>query len=113
MIRPMVKRKQQRPMPPQARQATALLVLALFLWVGLLSVVPALHHAVCGEDAATSQHHCVVTLFSKGQLTAAYLQAPTLQPPVSFADTLPLHSKVWYSVDVRLKPSRDPPLLSS
>ena len=87
--------------------------LMLTLWVSLVlvSIHPQLHHWL-HRDSQSAKHECLITQFSKGQLSA-------LSSPALFAAVTPgclqlpaLQTEcVFSSADYRLSLSRAPPAL--
>ena len=87
-------------------------VLMLGLWLGLLGLASSerLHHLL-HSDSHQANHECLVTFFSKGYLLGAF--TPAVAPLAIFVcfglrrlagDSLP------FLADVRLSPSRAPPV---
>jgi hypothetical protein len=92
-----------------SRRVWALLGLALFLTLQLLTSSAVLHKLI-HSDADSVSHHCAVTMFSRGQVSAT----EALAPLVGFIAALffllpPLQSAVLSSFDYRFSASRAPP----
>ena len=92
-----------------SRRVCALICLALFLLLQLFAVSGALHRAV-HADAAAPNHHCVVTLLAKGQVSAPQLAIALSVFIAPFFFHLPLlQPAVCSASDHRLSPGRAPP----
>jgi len=92
------------------RRAWAAFGLVLFLALQLLSTSTALHKLV-HSDADSVDHHCAITLFSRGQVSTA----ETIAVPVAFVAALffflpILQSAEFSSFEFRFSASRAPPL---
>ena len=92
-----------------SRRVWAVFGLALFLFVQLLSTSTVLHKLV-HSDADSVSHHCAVTMFSRGQVSATEV----LVPLVAFVAALifllpPFQSAVLSPVAYRFSASRAPP----
>ena len=98
-------------LPPLAKRLTAIVAVALFLWVTLLAVSPRLHEAFHGQDASSASHQCIATLLSKGQVLVA-CSVVVVPDPLALVLGFPVASvSIYLSVDYRLSPSRAPPTL--
>ena len=91
------------------RRAWAVIGLALFLFTQLLATSTILHKLV-HTDAGSVNHHCAVTLLSRGQVNAA----ESIVPLAVFVAALffllpPLQSAALSPVDYRFSASRAPP----
>jgi hypothetical protein len=94
---------------PESRRAWALLSLVLFLTLQIFGASTTLHQAV-HADATAPSHHCVITLFAQGQVTApGALAAAVAFIAVLLFCLLPFRTAVLSSLDYRLSPSRAPP----
>jgi hypothetical protein len=92
-----------------SRRVWAVLGLALFLFLQLLTTSAALHKLV-HSDADSVNHHCAVTLLSRGQINAVDVVAPLAAfVAVLFFLLPPFQSAVFASSDYRFSASRAPP----
>jgi len=102
-------RAQQSSKVPLSRRLTALLALALFCWLNLLSTVPQLHEEACGSDSHSAQHQCAATLLTKGQVTPTCPVVVMATPLLVSVSSSELPAPVWAAADYSLSPSRAPP----
>ena len=91
------------------RRAWAVIGLVLFLFTQLLATSTVLHKLV-HSDANSVNHHCAVTMFSRGQVSATEV----LVTLVAFVAALifllpPFQSAVLSPVAYRFSASRAPP----
>ena len=94
---------------PAFRRVCAVFGLALFLALQLLTSSSALHKLI-HPDAESTDHHCVITLFSRGQLEAAPATAPVVAFVAALLFLLPiLKSAEFPSFAYRFSASRAPP----
>jgi hypothetical protein len=104
-----------------SQRMTAAVVLALFCWLNVLAVTPALHakahctaeHADEGHQAPTQSpnHHCVITLLAQGQLELIVPPTVPTAPTTFEFIAEPVTAPAFSSHDVRLLPGRAPPVL--
>jgi len=92
-----------------SRRVWAVFALAVFLFVQLLASSAALHKLV-HSDADSLNHHCAVTMLSRGQVSAAEALAPLAAFVAALFFFLPsFQSAVISSFDYRFSASRAPP----
>jgi hypothetical protein len=92
-----------------SRRAWAVFGLALFLFVQLLATSTVLHKLV-HSDADSVNHHCAVTLLSRGQVSATEGLVPLVALVAALIFLLPpFQSAVISSFDYRFSASRAPP----
>ncbi len=92
------------------RKAVAGLMLGLWLGVAALATSPALHHWL-HQDSDAGGHECVVTLISKSHLVGGVLGGVLLVvAAVGLGWRVPFEFVAPAVADVRLAPSRAPPL---
>jgi len=91
------------------RRVWAALSLVLFLTLQLLSSSSALHKLV-HADADSLDHHCAITLLSRGQVSAADVVVPLITFVTALLFLLPvLQSSEFPSFAYRFSASRAPP----
>jgi hypothetical protein len=94
----------------EARQGVAALCLLILLAVQAMAVFPSLH-ALVHNDSTDPSHRCAVTMLLHGQVHATGGAVEVIRnAPIFFARPLAT-SAVFVSADVRLLPSRGPPVL--
>ncbi|MDB6035554.1 MAG: hypothetical protein JWM16_5892 [Verrucomicrobiales bacterium] len=86
------------------------LMLMLYLWLQALAVSSTLHHAV-HQDASASNHHCVVTLVSQGQVCHSCPLDSVPLPAVTFLEVSYFELSPVIAVRYILLPGRAPPIL--
>jgi hypothetical protein len=92
-----------------SRRAWAVLGLALFLFTQLLATSTVVHKLI-HSDAGSVNHHCAVTLLSRGQVTSAESFVPLAVFVAALIFLLPpFQSAVSSSFDYRFSASRAPP----
>ena len=102
-------RKPFAPGDTTSRRFLALLCLALFLALELFAAVPTLHKLI-HSDADSAAHHCAITLFTHGNVSAADSSAEIVIFAAALLFTLPvMQSAILSRFDCRLAPSRAPP----
>lgn len=91
------------------RRFAALVCLALFLTLELSASIPGLHKLI-HSDAGSARHHCAVTVFSHGNVSAADTSTSIVIFVAALLFSLPiLQSAIFSRFDYRLAPSRAPP----
>jgi hypothetical protein len=91
------------------RRVWAIFSLVLFLALQLLTSSAALHKLV-HADADSLDHHCAITLFSRGQIGAADVVAPLMAFVAACFFLLPIpQSAEFSSFEYRFSASRAPP----
>ncbi len=91
------------------RRVWAIFGLALFLTLQLLTTSAALHKLL-HADAGSIDHHCAITLFTLGQVSAAETVAPLVGFVAALFFLLPmLRSAEISSPEYRFSASRAPP----
>jgi hypothetical protein len=91
------------------RRVWAAFGLVLFLTLQLLTSSAALHKLV-HTDAGSLDHHCAITLFSRGQVNSAEAAAPLIAFVAALFFLLPiLRSADFSSFAYRFSASRAPP----
>ena len=93
-----------------SRPIIALLLLAQFLLLLVLTQSESLHRAL-HPDAATPNHHCALTLLQSGQLDAPGGDTVVLRPPATPVARAVIALLPVLSVDRFLPPSCGPPAL--
>jgi hypothetical protein len=94
-----------------ARVLIVSLMLLLWLLTAALAASPDLHHLL-HPDSKSATHECLVTLLSKSQLLGGGAAGCALAPvPIIFASLRIIESSPSSGVDLRLSPSRAPPVL--
>ena len=92
-----------------SRRSVALLFLGLFFVLQIFSASTELHQSI-HSDAAAPDHHCVLTLFAQGHISAAASAVGVAVILAAFAFFLPpLRTAVISSSDYQLAPGRAPP----
>jgi len=91
------------------RRVWAVFGLMLFLTLQLLTTSAALHKLI-HADANSLEHHCVITLFTRGQISAAETIVPLTAIVAALFFLLPiLRSAEFSSFEYCFSPSRAPP----
>lgn len=94
---------------PGLRRVVALVCLTLFLALELFAFAPGLHKLI-HSDADSTSHHCAITLFSQGNVSAADTSVALVIFVAALLFSLPvLQSAIFPRLDCRLSPSRAPP----
>lgn len=92
-----------------SRRFLAAICLTLFLVLELLASDPALHKLI-HSDADSARHHCAITLFAHGNVSAADTSATIAVFVAALLFSLPiLQSAILSRLDFRVSPSRAPP----
>jgi hypothetical protein len=91
------------------RQAASVLLLGLFLSLQAMAALPALHSLV-HPDASDPGHECAVTLFSHGQVDVSSAAVSAFRAPALLSSSQELPRVIFVSADIRLLPSRGPPV---
>lgn len=87
----------------------ASLLVALVLLLDAMAACPALHELI-HQDASSSQHQCVVTLFAHGQVDSASVEVSTVAPLVSVETTPQFQFSVFAPAIENLPAGRGPPV---
>jgi len=91
------------------RRVWAVFGLMLFLTLQVLTTSSALHKLI-HADADSSDHHCAITLFARGHVSAAETIVPLVAFVAALIFTLPvLRSAEFPSPAYRFSASRAPP----
>lgn len=91
------------------RRSVALLFLGLFLVLQIFSASSGLHQSL-HRDATSPSHHCVITLFAQGHVSAAVGAVGVAAIMAAFLFLLPpLRTAILSSLDYQLAPGRAPP----
>jgi hypothetical protein len=103
--------KQRLPgMTTNAGRGLAVFCLALFLAVYAMAAIPALH-VLAHDGARDATHECAVTLFAHGQVHCASTMVEWTNPAALIIFTEAAPRDIFVSADVRLLPSRGPPMV--
>ena len=91
------------------KRATAALLIGLVLFLSLAGANPSLHQAI-HPDANAPDHHCVVKLFTQGQVDAADSAPVVVLPAPAYVPLeLAAGNSVFPSADYSISSSRAPP----
>jgi hypothetical protein len=92
-----------------ARSVSALLLIAVFLFLSAVASSPSLHKRL-HPDAGTPGHHCAVSLFAGEQFDSAPIGQATVTPAALFAGIALLpDASIVPSADYFFSSSRAPP----
>jgi hypothetical protein len=92
-----------------ARKGAGFFCLGVLLVVQSMATVPAFH-AWAHQDASDPSHECAVTLFLHGQVHSPVTEVEVTKRPSCPIFYLQPRSVEFVSADVRLLPSRGPPI---
>jgi hypothetical protein len=92
-----------------AKRGAGLLCLGILVFVQAMATVPAFH-AWAHQDASDPSHECAVTLFVHGQVHSPSTEVEVTKSSSGLFFYLPPRSVEFVSADVRLLPSRGPPV---
>jgi len=93
----------------RGKAVIASLLVALVLLLDAMAACPSLHELI-HQDANSSQHQCVVTLFAHGQVDSASVDVSTAVPPASVETAVPFEFSVFAPAIGNLPAGRAPPV---
>jgi len=91
----------------RGRILIGIIAVGLVLLLDAMAACPSLHELL-HQDAKTSDHQCVVTLFAHGQVDSASVDVSVVAPPVSI-ETTPQFEFSVFATAIDLPAGRGPP----